>query len=274
MSEPAPDPSPTKITIGTLVLSAWRTAPPMLRTFSTWVWTVASIAAAGSVWADFAGYWGRLSFTPNLVSEAISAAFAVPIALLVVSQLAAYQTEEAARPRLEARVRAARTQVASAVEALRDHTEITERDVTGAVNDFVRAARPDARDIEPDQVVDAARMMHSLTDSTEWIMLERYVAPVRLYGTYLHNALVDRNRDGVFAQDIVELARLTGELGSAVSHHKRIMDKGQALYGRRLTAVNGNRINELRDMALEYLKSIDRMQELCDDLSRYTSVTP
>src|SRR6266576_694710 len=92
------EPRPTKVTIGKLVAKSWREAPGMLRGLSMWMWAVAGIAAAVSIWADVNGHWKKLSFTLNLVSEAISAFFAVPVFLLVVSQISAYQTEEAARP--------------------------------------------------------------------------------------------------------------------------------------------------------------------------------
>jgi hypothetical protein len=247
------------------VVSSWRTAPPVLRKLALWVWGVGLVAAAGSITIDVQGRWTNLPFLTNLLSETISAAIALPIALLVVSQLAAYQVEELARPRREERVHDAREQMVRVVGDLRNCVFGLREEATAATDAFIRAIRPAAFDLPA--IKAAARDMHATMDANESALLERFAAPVRIYGTYLHSALVDRNRSGGYTEDIVELERLSSELGLALAHHERVIERGGRLFGERFER---ERVEQLRDAALEYLRTIDRLMDLAQELALYT----
>lgn len=270
--QPRPERNPDDVTIWSLIVTSWRAAPLVMRRFALRVWAVALAAAVLCVAADLAGLWGRLSFTTNLISELISALSAFPLALLIINSLAAYQIEEAARPRLEAKVQAARARTITAVGAMRERIVEVERELIIATNDFVRAVRPTADGVTDLALAnEAAQMLCGLMDAAEWTVFYRTLTPVQHYGLVLQNALMERSRDGILALDIEELARLSGELQSAVFQHRRTMEKGQGLFSRRPAVHLDNRIrhSELRDAALEYVKSIDRLLGLCDEIDGY-----
>jgi hypothetical protein len=270
---------PDRVTVRALVKSAWETAPPVLRTLALWIWSIAFAAMAVLISFDILGWWGDLSFTTNLLSGAISGMIALPIALLVVSRLAAYQVEEANRPRLEARVLTARGRMTEAVRALRHHIETMEGDAAAAADALVQAIRahPDGDanfgESELAKVNQAARAVRSETDASEWELFQRLIAPVRAHATRLHDALVERSGDSESTDDAMELAKLANELEVAVGTHNSVLSQSQRLFGRRpaVSAYDRRLINELRDAALAYVKSIDRMLGLCRELERYGS---
>jgi hypothetical protein len=270
-----------RVTIRTLVTSAWRTAPPVLRRFAFWSWLVGLASVAAAVAVDVTGGWPDLPVTMNLLSDVISALIAVPIALLVVSQLAAYQVEETTRPQLEARVGASRHRLTGAVEILFRHLGNMEREATAATNEFVRAIQVGGDDAENGgidlaAVNRSAWSAHSVMDATEWVLFQRLIQPVRVYCTQLHDALIERSRGGEFAADIEELERLQSELESAVANHSRVISQGQRLFGHQpaVSAYDRALINDLRNVAITYIKSIDRMLQLCQELQRYATRTP
>ena len=222
------EPHGGEVTVRTLVLSAWQTAPPVLRRLALWSWALSLVGVAATISFDMHGFLSDWPFATNLLSQVISAGIALPIALLVVSQLAAYHVEETTRPRLEARVRASRTRMADAIQTLHRHIETVEREATGATNDFVRAVHiepgdeADAAEIDLAQVNAAAATARSVLDASEWVLFQRLIQPVRLYCSQLHDALIERSRSGESA-DTLELERLQNELESAVANHSRVI---------------------------------------------------
>jgi hypothetical protein len=261
-----------------LLTTSWRGAPPMLRRLAVWLWTVAALGAAASITVDVENWWGTLSFTTNLLSELIAAMFALPIALLVVNRLADYQEEMAARPRLEARVRAARRHLNTVVEKLHSHVKMMETDATAAANELVGAVGG----TDLDSVNMAARSMHALMDA-ESFLSQRLIALVRIYGTYLtaaladlHNVVSQQGGDGDFADDIVELAQLSSDLDATVRHHNLIVNQGQQLFGHRPALARYDRglMSELRAAASAYVRSFDSMLRVCAELEAFTSDAP
>jgi len=227
--------------------------------------------------ADTRNWWGSLSFTTNLVSELIGSLIALPFALLVIDKLAAYQLEEAARPLLEAKVRTARNRALAAVRQMRNDISAIEADVTGATNQFVRGIQASEDGIaDIDMANEAAEILRSLMDPTEWTMFERSVTPLRHYGRYLQTVLAERYHNGEAADEIEEVVRLTTEMQSAVSQHRRIMERGQIMFARRpaVSATNRQRQLTLRDTAITYVKSVDRVLASCDEIEAYLTLTP
>jgi hypothetical protein len=264
------DENAEQVTLRSLVASAWRDAPPVLRRFAFSAWGVGFVAAAGSFAADLQGWWGGLQFASNIVSEIICALIALPIALVVVGQLAQYQVKEMDRARLDVQFRSARAQLVTAVRAAREHIQIVEREVVASTNEFVRAAK-----VEDGVVADlalaneTARRLRAQMDTQQWIMYEHIVTPLRILGDYLQSLLVERDRNGDFARERTEFAKLAITLDAALDHQRQIMTNGHALFGTRLAADGGSSANKLRDVALEHVRSIDRLLELCDELETY-----
>ncbi|WP_238008259.1 hypothetical protein KZZ52_58245 [Dactylosporangium sp. AC04546] len=277
---------PARVTVRALVVSSWRDAPAVLRKLSLWIWGVAVTMAVVALAIDVAGGWEGLPFATNLISEAVSAMIALPIALLVVSRLAAYQVEEATRQRLEARIRTLRGRLARAVQALQEHLNTTEREATASANDFIRAIHGDSGD-EPDGagidlvlVNEAAWATYAVMSINERVLFQRFIRPVRDCATQLYSALVERMGDGEPDEEIGELERMTIAWESAVESHHRRIDQGQGLFGHRpaLASFDRGRISELRNAAVGYIRSFDDLVTLCAQLEHYASpgaaVTP
>src|SRR5690349_18255862 len=89
-------------TIPSLIASAWRTAPPVLRRFTYWVWSLGAVAVILAITADVQNRWGSLQFVTNILAELICGLFALPLALVIIARLAEYQVKELERVRLEA----------------------------------------------------------------------------------------------------------------------------------------------------------------------------
>jgi hypothetical protein len=258
-----------KTTVHSLVATAWRRSPRVLRRFAIWVWSIAVPAAVVSIIADVAGWWGDYAFIPNVVSEAICAMAALPIALVIIGQLAEYQVKELDRVRLDTRFDSIRQQLVAAASRARDQIEEVTQDVEASTNEFVRAAKiEDGRLVDPDAANAAARRLHTQMDGRQWLMYERIVTPLRFLGKHLQTLLIERDRDGDLTIETTRFAQLWSDLESALATQRQIMATGTELFGQRpaLAARGVVRADRLRDVALEHVRSIDRVKELCQEL--------
>jgi hypothetical protein len=266
------------VTISRLIAAAWRSTPPVLRRFAIRTWFIAAIAAAAAIVADCLGVWGNLRFTANLLSEAIGAAIAAPVAFVVVSQLAAYQSAEATRPRYEATIRAARAELLAAVQGLRKQILMAEQTVTEALNEFIEATKPNDDNVlaDPDRATAAASAVRSHLHPSELAMTERGVAQVRQRARFLQDMMMLEGGTYDFrAVPVHDLAQASGDLRLALRRHGRNVNNGYALFGRQgwLPAKNRARIIELRRTAVDCLGGLDEMLAHCAQLERLSADT-
>jgi len=268
--ETTPQPELPPRSVPELVVRAWKRAPRMLRRFSKWVWLVAAVLAAGGVVLDATGWWGKWSFTSNLAAELIGAIAAAPVALLIIGRLQAYHLEESNRPLHEARVNAARTALAGAVRALLTGVDNAEETVRAAANDFIRATEQnaDGGSTDPALAESASRELRSLTGRYGKSMFVHVVTPVRIQVTNLRDLLKERNGDGRFTAEILDLDQALGELDLAAADHQHLMSEGQGMFGRSVAYGRNNqrRILQMRKVATDYLDSYNRLHNLCDEM--------
>jgi hypothetical protein len=280
------DPVPVngRVTVRMLVRSAWHDAPPVLRSLARGVWIVAVVAAAGLIAVDFAGGWDHLPMVSNLLSEIVSALAFFPIALLIVSRLAAYQVEEADRPRLQARVDASRTLLQEALGRLVSLLDELDEDGADAANGLAAAVDGDEA-AGPAPATDAAAELHQINQMA-WAMYRvmddgasdlfyRRVGLVRDYGNQLRAALDEQRQAGRLTGDTRELTELLGNLEVVVAGHRRLMSQNQQVFGHRpaLAPDERHRGEELRDMAVTYLKTVTRIHDVCIELQQYIQRT-
>jgi hypothetical protein len=264
----------SKTTVPSLVSSAWRTAPPVLRRFAYWVWGIGLVAVTVSIVADERKWWGSLQFTSNIVAEAICGMVALPLALLVIGRLAEFQVRELDRVRLDARYATVRVELSVAVRATRMHLEEIVEDVTASTDAFVGALKvEDGVVTRPELANEKARILHAQMDSQQWLMYERFVAPLRIVGTHLQSLLIERDRNGALTTETTNFAQVWIELESELAQQKQIMANGHGLLGNRpaVYAEDVNGANRLRDLAIEHLHGIDRLVGVCNKLEAYAT---
>lgn len=263
-----------KTTIPALVVSAWRTAPAVLRRFAYWDWGIGGAAATVAIVGDIRHWWDGTPIVSNFLAETIYGVLALPFALLIIRGLAEYQVREHDRARLAARYATLLTQLTVAVAATREHLREIEQEADASTNAFIRAVRsPDGVPADPELANEKARIIHAQMDTQQWMLYERIVAPLRIVGGHLQSLLVERDRDADLSDESTKFAQLWIELESALAQQKQTMANGHDLFGVRpaVTAADLNGANRLRDMALEHLNGIDRLLDLCDRLEAYAS---
>ncbi|BBH67678.1 hypothetical protein ACTI_43630 [Actinoplanes sp. OR16] len=261
-------------TIPSLISSAWRTAPPVLRRFTIWVWGIGVVAVVLAVIADVRNQWGSLQFVTNIVAELICGLFALPLALVIITRLADYQVRELERARLEARYGAALKQLTASVRITTDYVEELVQDVTASTNAFVEATRVvNGRIADPDRARESAKMLQAHMDSQQWLFYERVVTPLRIDGNHLRRLLSERVRNGETTAESARFERIWNELESALRHQRQIMAAGHYELGRGVP--NPNRTTRLRDAAIVHLHSVDHLLQLCGELEEFaTSARP
>src|SRR5690349_19203318 len=110
-------------TIPSLISSAWRTAPPVLRRFAYWMWGLGLLAVILAIIADMQDRWGGLQFVTNILAELTCGLFALPLALVIITRLTDYQVKELERTRLDARYDAALQQLTESVRITSEYVE-------------------------------------------------------------------------------------------------------------------------------------------------------
>ncbi|MFI6070546.1 hypothetical protein ACIA5C_03025 [Actinoplanes sp. NPDC051343] len=265
-----------KATVPALVGVAWRAAPPVLRRFACWVWGIGIPAAALSIVGDFAGWWDGYQFIPNIVSETICALVTLPIALVIIGQLAEYQVKELDRVRLNSRFTNTRQQFVAAARNTREQIQELAQDVEASTNEFVRATRIEDNALaDPEAANEMARTLHTQMDGRQWLMYERIVTPLRILGNHLQSLLVERDRDGDLTAETTGFAELWLDLESALASQRQIMAIGHDLFGRSKTlSARGQWSDRLREVAFEHVRSIDRLLELCQELELHAGGDP
>lgn len=253
-------------TLWSLTREAWTIAPRLLRKLALVLWGVGLAAMAVSITADVMGWWGNLSFTENLVSEVISSLIALPIALLVINRLSAYQLEVSLRPRLEARMLVARQRTLQAVVGLRRTLSVIRDDVkanTERLVDGTQLVRGDLADAVA--AAEAAANLARLTDTSEWHILEAAIAPVRIGSQHLEVALTEFNNSTDITEDIDEFNEHSSALQSSLSQLRRTMDRDHALFAEsRVVTVEETTTRKLRNAAINYMKNLLHLIDLCD----------
>lgn len=270
---------PERVTVRSLVVSSWRDAPAVLRKLSLGLWGAAVALGFVAMIIEAAGGWGDLPFVTNLISQVVSAMIALPIALLVVSRLAAYQVEEATQQRREARIRTLRSGLARAAGELKDHLDATADEATASANALIRVVQgnagdePDGASIDLKLVDEAARSARSVMSNSERVLFQRFIRPVRERGNQLHSALIERMDGGEADEEIQEFERLTNAWESAVESHQWHIDQGQGLFGHRpaLTSFDRSRVTELRNAAVGYIRSFDELSTRCQELEHFAA---
>ncbi|HEY0536098.1 MAG TPA: hypothetical protein VGD29_31320 [Actinoplanes sp.] len=265
-----------KATVPALVGRAWRAAPPVLRRFACWVWGIGIPAAALSVVGDFAGWWDGYQFIPNIVSETICAFVTLPIALVIIGQLAEFQVKELDRVRLDSRFTSTRQQFVAAARVTHEQIQEVTQDVEASTNEFIRATKIEDNALaDPDTANEMARTLHTQMDGRQWLMYERIVTPLRILGDHLQSLLVERDRDGDLTAETTDFARLWLELESALASQRQIMATGHDLFGRApALSARGQWPDRLREVAFEHVRTIDRLRELCQELEHHAGGDP
>lgn len=85
----------------TFALREWRDTSAVLKWLFFWSLSLGIVLTIICVAADIKGNWDRLPFLTNLMSNMAGALFGLPLALVILSRLSAYQTERANRLRIE-----------------------------------------------------------------------------------------------------------------------------------------------------------------------------
>ncbi|MEV4350738.1 hypothetical protein AB0J83_40295 [Actinoplanes sp. NPDC049596] len=260
-----------KDTVPSLIASAWRGSPPVLRRFAGWMWGLGLPAAAVSIAGDLAGWWEGLQFVPNIVSEVISAMVALPVALVIIGQLAEYQLKELEKARLRSRFAGLREQLVTAARTTRERIEEVTQDVEATTDEFLRAAKiEDGLLADPAAANEAVRTLHTQMDGRQWLMYQRIVTPLRILGTHLQTLLIERDRAGDLSAETTRYAELWLDLESALAALQQLMAAGSDLFGSQVLSVrNVARADRLRDMAVDHLRAIDRLKELCRELEHH-----
>ncbi|MBM2621095.1 hypothetical protein JIG36_36905 [Actinoplanes sp. LDG1-06] len=261
----------SRVTVPSLVVSAWRTAPPVLRRFAYWVWGIGFVSVVLAVVADTRNWWGGLQFTSNIIAEIVCSMVALPVALVIIGRLAEYQVKEIDRVRLDRRYGALRKQMAVAVRDTVGRIQDVEQEVSASTNDFARAVKAENGALADVHLAnEAARTIHAQTDSQQWLFYEHIMARLRILGTHLQNLLDERDRNGDPIDESADFARLWIDLESALAHQRQIMATAHELFRTRpaVTVRNVTRANRLRDAAIEHLRGIDRLLELCEAVEK------
>jgi hypothetical protein len=257
-------------TIPSLVATAWRTAPPVLRRFAYWVWSIGFVAVTLSVVADARNWWGGLQFTTNILAELICGMVALPVALVIIARLAEYQVKELERVRLEARYAAALEQLTASVRTTSEYVQDLVQEVTANTNAFVAAARVVNGGLaDPDRALESAHLLQAQMDSQQWLFYERVVTPLRIDGNQLRALLGERVRNGEPSAEPARFERLWNDLESALRHQRQTMAAGCQEFAR--GAPTANRATRLRDAAISHLHSVDRLLQLCTELAAFAA---
>ncbi|MGK5553443.1 hypothetical protein ACSNOI_17665 [Actinomadura kijaniata] len=112
----------------------WQETSPTLRTLAVVLWSLGAILLALGWWGDTVGFWQDRPFLTNVASSLVGAAFGVPLALVVLQQLATSQAEA-----VEAR--AARRLASQAAERLMELVEGLWGSIPGGASRAVEGAR-------------------------------------------------------------------------------------------------------------------------------------
>ncbi|GIF37978.1 hypothetical protein [Actinoplanes xinjiangensis] len=258
-----------KATIPSLVIEAWRAAPRVLRRLAIWMWAIGFPVGALLIVADLRGWWDGYQFIPNIAAEVLSGMLTLPIALVIIGQLAEYQVKALERERLHSRFVSTRRQLVTAARITREQIEGVTRDVEASTNEFVRAAKiDDGQLVDPIAANAAAHTLHTQMDGRQWLMYERIMTPLRILGSHLQTLLLERDRDGDLTEETTRFARLWLDLESALAAQHQIMTIGQNLFGQQpaLYPRSVAKADRLRDVAVEHVRTIDRLTELCREL--------
>ncbi|WP_229074633.1 hypothetical protein [Actinoplanes sp. DH11] len=260
----------TENTIPGLISSAWRTAPPVLRRFTYWVWGLGTVAVVLAVTADLQDRWAGLQFVTNIIAELICGLFALPLALVIITRLADYQVKELERARLEARYDTALEQLTASVRLTSDYVEELVQEVTASTNSFVEATRVvNGRLADPDRAMESAKLLQAHMDSQQWLFYERVVTPLRIDGNHLRALLGERVRNGEPTAESARFERVWNELESALRHQRQLMTIGHQELSR--GAPTPNRAARLRDAAIVHLHSVDHLLQLCGELEAFAT---
>jgi hypothetical protein len=258
-----------KDTIPSLVMASWRAAPRVLRRLAVWMWAVGIPAGAVLILADLRGWWAGYQFIPSIVAEVLCSMLTLPIALVIIGQLAEYQVKALERERLHSRFVSTRRQLVAAARTTREQIVEVTRDVEASTNEFVRAAKiDDGHLVDPIAANAAAHTLHTQMDGRQWLMYERIMTPLRILGGHLQTLLLERDRDGDLTEETTRFAVLWLDLESALAAQRQVMILGQSLFGQQ-PAVHPRSVakaDRLRDVAVEHVRTIDRLTELCQEL--------
>lgn len=260
-----------KTTVPALIARSWRVSPPVLRRFASWVWGIGTPAAVLCLVADYRGWWDGYQFLPNIVSETICAFVTLPIALVIIGQLAEYQVKELDRVRLDSRFTSTRQQFVVAARATREQIEAVTQDIEASTNEFIRSTKIEGDALaDPGTANEMVRMLHTQTDGRQWLMYERIVTPLRILGNHLQSLLVERDRDGDLTEETTGFAQRWLELESVLASQRQIMATGHDLFGRApALTISDQWPDRLREVAIEHVRTIDRLRELCQELEHH-----
>lgn len=257
-------------TIPSLVVSAWRTAPPVLRRFAYWVWSIGLVAVVLSVVADVRQWWGSLQFTTNILAELICGMVALPIALVIIARLAEYQVNELERVRLETRYAAALEQLIASIRNTSHYVQELVQELAASTNDFVEAVRVlNGNLADPSRAMESAGLLQAQMDSQQWLFYEHVVTPIRIDGNHLRALLGERVRNGEPSAEPARFERLWNDLESALRHQRQTMAAGYQEFAR--GAPTANRATRLRNAAISNLHSADRLLQLCGELEAFAN---
>jgi hypothetical protein len=260
-------------TIPSLITSAWRTAPPVLRRLTYWMWGLGLLAVALAITADMQDRWGGLQFVTNILAELTCGLFALPLALVIITRLTDYQVKELERSRLAARYDAALAQLTDSVRITSEYVEELVEEVSAATNAFVEATKVvNGRLSDPDRAQESAKLLQAHMDSHQWLFYERVVTPLRIEGNHLRTLLGERVRSGEPTTESARFERIWNELESALRHQRQIMTTGHQELGRGVP--NPNRVTRLRDAAIVHLHSVDHLLQLCRELEAFATPPP
>ncbi|MCA2215726.1 hypothetical protein [Jidongwangia harbinensis] len=257
-------------TIPSLVVSAWRTAPPVLRRFAYWVWSIGFVAVTLSVVADARNWWGGLQFTTNILAELICGMVALPVALVIITRLAEYQVMELERVRLQVRYAAALEQLTASVRTTSDYVQNLVEEVAASTNAFVAAARVVNGGLaDPDRALESAHLLQAQMDGHQWLFYERVVTPLRIDGNQLRALFGERVRNGERTAEQARFERLWNDLEAALRHQRQTMAAGCQEFAQGPPTTD--RANRLRDAAINHLHSVDHLVQLCAELEAFTT---
>lgn len=256
-------------TIPALVRTAWQTAPPVLRRFAYWVWSIGLVAVTLSIAADARNWWDGLQFTTNIIAELVCGLVALPVALVIIARLAEYQVKELEQVRLSARYTTALHRLTESARVTDDYLVDLAQEVASSTNTFVTAARVvDGAMTDPERAVESAHLLQAQMESQQWLFYERVMIPLRIEGNQLRALLGERVHNGEPTSEQVRFEKLWHNLESALRHHKATMSAGYQEFAR--GTPTANRAVRLRDAALNHLRSIDQLQRYCAELAEFS----
>ncbi|SDT65288.1 hypothetical protein [Actinoplanes derwentensis] len=257
-------------TIPSLVASAWRTAPPVLRRFAYWVWSIGFVAVTLSVIADARNWWNGLQFTTNIIAELVCGMVALPVALVIIARLAEYQVKELEQARLKTRYAAALQQMTGSAQITNDYLQELVQEVASSTNTFVAAAWVvDGSLTDPEGALESAHLLQAQMESQQWLFYERVMIPLRIEGNQLRVLLSERVNNGEQTSERLRFERLWHNLESALRHQKVTMAAGYQEFARGVPTAH--RAVRLRDAALNHLRSVDQLQRYCAELAAFAT---